>query len=132
MKRLAALVFVFGVCAGPAPVDSADTLHVEQQENLVAPIRRDVRLMNVSAYTASVRECGKSDGITASGVKATEGRTVAADDLPFGTVVRVHGKEYVVEDRFGGGYTNRLDIFMEKEEAAWDFGRQMIDVEIVR
>ena len=98
----------------------------------VPAVQRDVRVMNVSAYTASVRECGKSDGITASGVKATEGRTVAADHLPFGTIVRINGQEYIVEDRFGGGYADRLDIYMEHEADAWHFGRQYLEVEIVR
>lgn len=133
MKRWAVIAFVCGVCMGSAPADSADTpLLVKWQENPVAIVQRDVRLMNVSAYTASVRECGKADGITASGTRATEGRTVAADHLPFGTVVRINGQEYIVEDRFGGGYADRLDIYMEHEADAWDFGRQTVEVEIVR
>ena len=89
------------------------------------------QVCNVSAYSASVRECGKADGITASGTKATEGRTIAADHLPFGTVVIINGHKYVVEDRFGGGYKDRIDIHHESEDAAWDFGRQEIEVEIL-
>ena len=30
--------------------------------------------VTLTAYTASVEECGKADGITASGTKATQGR----------------------------------------------------------
>ena len=86
--------------------------------------------MNVSAYTASSDECGKGDGVTASGVVAVEGITVASDDLPFGTVVVVNGHRYVVQDRFGGGYSNRLDIYMESVDAADNFGRQWITVMI--
>ena len=41
-----------------------------------------------TAYTASVRECGKDDAITASGTHATEGRTIACDFLKFGTKVK--------------------------------------------
>ena len=61
-------------------------------------------LVLCTAYTASFDECGKTDGITASGAKATINRTVAADDLPLGTRIRINGQEYIVEDRFGGGY----------------------------
>ena len=35
--------------------------------------------VTVTAYTASFEECGKTDGITASGRQAIEGVTVAAD-----------------------------------------------------
>ena len=87
-------------------------------------------LANVSAYTASVDECGKADGITASGVMAVEGVTVAADHLPLGTVVRIDGWDYVVQDRLGGDYSDRLDIYMEDAEAAWSFGRRMMIVEV--
>jgi 3D (Asp-Asp-Asp) domain-containing protein len=86
--------------------------------------------MNVSAYTASDDECGKSDGITASGVVAVEGVTIAADDLPFGTVVEIQGKYYVVQDRFGGNHRNRIDIFMVSRSSALHFGRQSITVKI--
>lgn len=88
-------------------------------------------LVTCTAYTASVEECGKTDGITASGVKAVEGRTVAADHLPFGTRVIIDGHTYVVEDRFGGGYTDRIDIYMENKEDAWKFGRQYKEVQII-
>lgn len=89
------------------------------------------QICNISAYSASVRECGKADGITASGTKAVEGRTIAADHLPFGTIVRINGQEYIVEDRFGGGYHDRIDIYHENEQDAWNFGRQKIEVEIL-
>lgn len=94
-----------------------------------APKYREVT-MNVSAYTASDDECGKSDGITASGVAAVEGVTIAADDLPFGTVVEIQGKDYVVQDRFGGNHRNRIDIFMVSRSSALHFGRQSITVKI--
>ena len=147
MRDFVVFCGVVGFLFSPMVADSGDVPPLlALQRNPVAPYRREVqtpppqavplplqgRLMNVSAYTASVRECGKADGITASGVKARAGRTVASDDLPFGTVVRIKGREYVVEDRFGGGYRDRLDIFMEEEDEAWEFGRQWVEVEIVR
>ena len=86
---------------------------------------------NVSWYTASVDECGSDSGITASGKVAVAGRTVAADHLPLGTRLRINGNEYVVEDRFGGGYTDRVDIFCNSKEEAFANGRQYLTVEVL-
>lgn len=80
--------------------------------------------VTLTAYTASVEECGKADGITASGTRATQGRTIAADHLPFGTQVEIDGHIYTVEDRFGGGYTNKIDIYFDNYRDAINFGRQ--------
>ena len=87
-------------------------------------------MCSVSAYTASVRECGKDDAITASGEKAVEGRTIAMENVPFGTRVIINGKEYIVQDRFGHGKDGYIDIFMEDEDRAWEWGRRNIEVEI--
>lgn len=77
-----------------------------------------------TAYTASVRECGKDDAITASGTHATEGRTIACDFLKFGTKVKIDGIIYYVEDRFGGNYQDKIDIYMNDVNKAWKFGKQ--------
>ena len=87
---------------------------------------------NVSAYTSAKDECGKDDGITASMTKATAGRTIAADHLPFGTKVMINNHIYIVEDRFGGGYTDRIDIFMNTKKEAFKFGRQQIKIKILK
>lgn len=86
--------------------------------------------VTLTAYTASVEECGKADGITASGTKATQGRTIAADHLPFGTLVEIDGHLYTVEDRFGGGYTNKIDIYFNEYADAINFGRQQRVVKV--
>lgn len=81
------------------------------------------RVMNVSAYT-------HTGNVMANGEYPYVG-AVASDDLPIGTKVRVNGQEYVVKDRFGGGYTDRLDIFMDTYDEAIEFGRQWLNVEIL-
>lgn len=86
---------------------------------------------NISWYTASADECGKTDGITASGHIAQAGVTIAADDLPLGTRVLINGHEYVVQDRFGAGHINRIDIYCESKEEALRNGRQFLEVEIL-
>lgn len=85
-----------------------------------------LQTLNCSAYTPY--ECGNSR--TASGTIPCKGRTVAADHLPFGTKVTINGHSYIVEDRFGGGYTDRLDIFMNSYDQAIQFGRQWIKCKI--
>ena len=101
-------------------------------KDIIEDVKPTVRyIANVSWYTASDDECGKSDGVTASGEQAVAGVTVAADDLPLGTRVRINGHEYIVHDRCGGGYTGRIDIFCESKEEAFANGRQMLEVEVL-
>lgn len=93
------------------------------------PSYREV-VCNISAYTAHSDETGRGDGITASGRKAQAGRTIAMDDVPFGTRVEIDGHIYIVEDRFGGGYTNRIDIYMNTKAEAFQWGRRHLKVKI--
>ena len=84
-----------------------------------------------TAYTAAFDECGKTDGITASGHPAIQGVTVACDGLPLGTEVVIDGNTYIVQDRFGAGHgKNRMDIYMEHKTDAFKFGRQVKIVEV--
>lgn len=85
-------------------------------------------------YTASAEECGNDNGITASGAKVTEGRTIAAPyNMPFGTVLEVEGfGQYVVEDRGGAIKGKRLDIYVGDYEKALQMGRQKANVTIVK
>lgn len=86
-------------------------------------------VFKITAYCACSKCCGKSDGITASGVKATAGRTVAVDtSIPFGTILIIDGHEYVAEDRGGSITENRIDIFMENHAEAINFGVQYKEV----
>lgn len=83
----------------------------------------EARTYDVSAYTWSGNRM-------ANGEYPHVG-AVAADDLPLGTKIRINGKVYVVKDRFGGGYTNRLDIYMDSHQEAINFGRQYLEVEVI-
>ncbi len=79
--------------------------------------------MNVSAYT-------HSGNPTASGVMPKVGMC-AADHLPFGSKVTLpDGRVLTVTDRFGGNFTDRLDIFMANEQECWEFGRRWIKCRI--
>ena len=86
----------------------------------------------VSAYTATDDQCGKSDGITASGTHVKQGRTIAAPSwIPFGTTVVINGVSYVCEDRGGYISDNRLDIYMDSRDDAMKFGRKEMEVTVV-
>ena len=82
-----------------------------------------------TAYCGCSYCCGKSDGITASGTYATEGRTIAApSNFAFGTELIIDGHTYVVEDRGGAIRGNRIDIFFSSHQAALNYGRRTVDV----
>lgn len=85
------------------------------------PTYREITV-NASAYTAN-----EGGPLGAWGDVLKVGH-VAADDLPYNTVVIIGEREYVVKDRFGGGYRNRIDIFMESEAEAWEFGRRELKI----
>ena len=70
-------------------------------------------------------------GYTASGEYVSEGM-VASDDLPIGTTVIINGESYIVADRFGGGYSGRLDIYMPSYDDCVEFGVQTLDVYVER
>ena len=88
-------------------------------------------VVNASAYCPCNRCCGKSDGITATGTKATQGRTIAVDPkvIPYGTEVIINGNTYVAEDCGGAIKGNRIDVYFDTHEAALQFGRQVVTVQ---
>jgi 3D (Asp-Asp-Asp) domain-containing protein len=89
--------------------------------------------INASAYTAAADECGKSDGVTASGVEVKENETIACPpQYPFGTKIKINGMgTYVCEDRGGAIKGNHVDIYMETKKEAFAFGRQNLQAEVV-
>ncbi len=82
-----------------------------------------------TAYCGCSKCCGKSDGITASGTKATQGRTIAAPTtFAFGTELIINGHTYVVEDRGGSISGKRIDIYFDSHSDAMAFGRKNVEV----
>ena len=85
----------------------------------------------VSAYTATDDQCGKSDGITASGTHVKQGRTIAVPSwIPFGTTVVINGVSYVCEDRGSEIKGNHLDIYMDSLKDAMEYGRKEMEVTV--
>lgn len=90
-------------------------------------------IINASAYTAAADECGKSDGITASGIKVEAKRTLACPpEYPFGARIEIEGMGvYTCEDRGGAIKGNHFDIYMETKAEAFAFGRQNLLAHVV-
>jgi len=91
-------------------------------------------LINASAYTAAADECGKSDGITASGLVVKENETIACPpQFPFGTKIAIEGMgTYICQDRGGAIKGNHIDIYMETKAQAFAFGRKNLMAEVIQ
>lgn len=105
----------------------------EKQFHLKINLPKEKFTGNFSAYTAAADECGKSDGITASGVKVKEKITLACPPAyPFGTKVEIEGVGTLVcEDRGGAIKGNHFDIYVETKKEAFAFGRRNLQAEVV-
>ena len=104
----------------------------------VQGITPTVRTLNTSAYCACMKCCGKTNGITASGAKATQWYTVAAGKgYKMGTVIYIpalkdkpNGGWFVVQDRGGAISNSKLDIYMSSHSGALQYGRRNLEAYI--
>lgn len=134
---------------GSLPGDDAPALvrcalteeEIEAAENEMieeALLARAVRLEDVlvTHYDCCLECCGKTDGITASGLRATPGVTVAVDPdvIPLGADVLVDygdgtGLHYYRADDVGGAVKgNHIDLCVESHEKADELGRRQATV----
>jgi 3D (Asp-Asp-Asp) domain-containing protein len=91
--------------------------------NYIAP--KGSFAVNASAYTAAADECGKSDGITASGIKVHRGTLACPRQFPFGTKMEIEGMgTFTCEDRGGAIKANHVDIYVPTKSEAFAFGRR--------
>lgn len=93
----------------------------------------------LTAYCPCTRCCGKSDGITATGTLAAEGRTIAVDPrvIPYGAHVLLiwpNGTQrtYIAEDCGSGVTGSRIDVFFSDHETARIFGVQSAMVYLIK
>ena len=83
--------------------------------------------VSMSAYTP--HETGSR--VTASGEKAKEGYTCAANFVPIGSVIIYEGHKYYVQDRMNPKYNRHVDLFMESHKKALQFGRKEAKVQVI-
>lgn len=89
-------------------------------------------IYKITAYCSCVKCCGKTNGITAMGTKAAEGRTIATSSkFAFGTKLNINGHVYTVEDRGGAINGNKIDIYVNSHAAALAWGVRYLPVSVV-
>lgn len=101
----------------------------------VEGIQPTVKTFNTSAYCACMKCCGKTNGITASGAKASAWYTVAAGKgYKMGTVIYIpaladkpNGGWFVVQDRGGAISNSKLDVYMNSHSEALQYGRRYLE-----
>lgn len=124
-----------------APVVETDTVEVTEvitteisTTEVSTEIPTKSTVFKVTAYCACMQCCGKTDGITATGTKATQGRTIAVDPtvIPYGTEIILNGNTYVAED-CGGAIKgeNRIDMFFDNHQDALEWGVQYVEGVVV-
>ncbi|PIR98703.1 MAG: hypothetical protein COT88_00075 [Candidatus Colwellbacteria bacterium CG10_big_fil_rev_8_21_14_0_10_41_28] len=96
-------------------------------------VKRVVTVM-VTAYSSTVRQTDSTPFITASGTTVRPG-VVAANWLPIGTKVRIPklfgDRVFVVEDRMHRRNDHKLDVWLESETEAFNFGVHNAEVEVL-
>ena len=92
----------------------------------------DLGEYTLTAYCPCSICCGKTNGITATGTKATANHTIAVDPrkIPYGTELVINGEKYVAEDCGGAIKGNHIDIFFNTHSEALAFGKQKSHVYI--
>lgn len=114
------------------PIASASA--AAEEETRSAPMT-----FKASAYCACSACCGKSTGITASGMKARYG-TVAVDPrvIPLGTRLYIEAAdgsfvygECIAADTGGAIKGNKVDLFFPSHSEALNFGRRTVNVYII-
>jgi len=104
----------------------------------VEGITPTVKTFNTSAYCSCAKCCGKTNGITASGAKASAWYTVAAGKgYKLGTVIYIpalkdkpNGGWFVVQDRGGAISNSKLDVYMDSHSSALKYGRKNVEAYI--
>ena len=90
-------------------------------------------IYKVTAYCSCAKCCGKTTGITASGTRATAGRTIAAPArFAFGTKLSLNGRVYTVEDRGGAISGNKIDLYVSSHAEALAWGVRYLPVSVVK
>lgn len=132
------------------PAQSPET--IVQQTPVQEPVKETISNRNsepreewiqftATGYCACQKCCGKTNGVTASGAKATAGVTVAMpSNYSFGTKIQLKntngtlmngGNYYTVQDRGGAIKSNRIDIFFSSHQEALNFGRRTVYLKVV-
>lgn len=125
------LVLAAALLGSPAPDQAAEP---------AVPAYEGMPQMRVraTAYTSGPESTGKRPGhpqygITFTGTRATEGRTIAVDprQIPLGSRVHIHGLgERIAEDTGGAIRGDRIDVYMENVSDAIEWGIKEVEIDV--
>ena len=124
---------IFGQAAQVLPMEPVME-EIEQEPEL-----ESLGVFTVTAYCACEECCGKTPddpwyGITATGTRATQGRTIAVDPsvISYGTTVYFEGIDgfggYVAEDCGGAIKGKDIDLYFESHAEADIWGVRELEV----
>ena len=85
----------------------------------------------VTAYSSSPDETWGDPFVTASGRRVFDGLVACPRALPFGTNVKIGDRTYQCYDRLHRKYDDRFDIWMSTKNAALEFGKRRLLVEVM-
>jgi 3D (Asp-Asp-Asp) domain-containing protein len=118
-------------------LDKLEEMRIEQEiiEAIPEPAKAgpvSLGEFTITHYSASLEECGKTDGITATGAKAVAGRTIAVDPdiIPLGSQIIIDGITYTAEDVGGKVKGKRIDIFVDSRKEAIQRGKIQREVRL--
>lgn len=115
----------------PTPiVEELPDIVEEVPEIVEEPKNTHLGEFKLTAYCPCERCSGNWGNMTATGTKATAGRTVAVDPkkIPYGTELIINGNTYIAEDCGGAIEGNKIDIYFDSHKEALNFGVQYAEV----
>ncbi|WP_337103121.1 ubiquitin-like domain-containing protein [Paenibacillus sp. YIM B09110] len=112
--------------------NSSPTVETLTKNGVTLKAKSILKNVTLTAYSAGVESTGKDEshpqyGITASGTKVTEGRTIAVDPkvIPIGWWVFIEGIGFRrAEDTGSAIKGNKIDVYFGSQKTAEKFGRK--------
>ena len=136
------LMLLVGIAGALKDAWTTEEIPTDANNTTVAEVKEENPLQylgnfKLTAYCSCFECCEKRPteadyGITATGTKATQGRTIAVDNsvIPYGTKVIIDEYEYTAEDTGGAIKGKHIDIYFDSHEEALNFGVKYKDVYI--
>ena len=105
-----------------------DKIYELRSNDIVSEANSYIIIAELTAYTVGD---GDTPGTTMANGETVHYGAVANDALPLGTKVVIDGEEFVVKDRFGGGYgVEKFDVYTTSVSECEKFGRQYKEVTV--
>ena len=104
-------------------------LGIRQVARITPPVGT-VLTVQASAYASSPYQTDSTPCITDAGTKVRPG-VVATNFLPLGTLLKINGLAFIVEDRMNSRYAGYyMDLWFPSTSSALAFGRKNIEIKI--